>query len=321
MALVSIIIPTYNRADLIGITLDSILRQSYSNWECIIVDDGSVDYTAELLELYSLKDKRIKYHQRPLEMPKGANSCRNYGFTLSKGEFINWFDDDDIMLSGFLEIKINSILNHHNFLISSGHYFDDISKSRRLIKLKKTSNLYKDFILWNYQILTPSVIFRKDFLKNKFLFRTELSRGQEAEFFSRIFYKAQSCEYKVVDTPLFLYRQHSQSVSFLNHNYVEENKESEAFFYVENFKRSIRLNDEELINFTYQKLLKLFFLAINSKHIINANYILKNLAATLAKLDLLFSLEIFFLGKISLFLRKSSYKIEKRWRNFHLNFS
>ncbi|MCM2302197.1 MAG: glycosyltransferase, partial [Flavobacteriaceae bacterium] len=90
--LVSIIIPTFNRAHLIGETLDSILAQTYTNWECIVVDDGSSDNTHIVVGQYVAKDSRIKYVHRPEHMLKGPSSCRNYGFELSKGEYINWFD-------------------------------------------------------------------------------------------------------------------------------------------------------------------------------------------------------------------------------------
>lgn len=95
--LVSIIIPTFNRVDLIGDTLESVLSQTHFNWECIVVDDGSNDYTAELLEFYQERDERIKYYKRPQSRPKGANSCRNLGFELSKGEYIQWLDSDDLI--------------------------------------------------------------------------------------------------------------------------------------------------------------------------------------------------------------------------------
>ncbi|WP_372938266.1 glycosyltransferase family 2 protein, partial [Seonamhaeicola sp.] len=86
--LVSIIIPTYNRAHLIGETLDSVLAQTYTHWECIVVDDGSSDHTSQVVATYCKNDARFQYHQRPLDRPKGANACRNYGFELSKGEYI-----------------------------------------------------------------------------------------------------------------------------------------------------------------------------------------------------------------------------------------
>ena len=101
--LVSIIIPTYNRAHLIGETLDSILAQTYTNWECIIIDDGSSDDTLEVIDNYIKKDNRFQYYRRPVERSKGPNVCRNFGYELSKGEYINWFDSDDVMLPTFLE--------------------------------------------------------------------------------------------------------------------------------------------------------------------------------------------------------------------------
>ena len=94
---VSIIIPTFNRGCLLEETLQSILKQTYTKWECIIVDDGSTDNTEKIVEKYIKSDSRIQYYKRPETRKKGANSCRNYGFKLAKGEYINWFDSDDEM--------------------------------------------------------------------------------------------------------------------------------------------------------------------------------------------------------------------------------
>src|SRR5690606_6473581 len=106
---VSIIIPTYNRCSLLGRTLDSVMSQTFSSWECIVVDDGSTDYTSEIMHFYTTIDGRIKYLVRPNHLSKGANSCRNYGFKMSRGSLIQWFDSDDLMLPLFLEIKVKAI--------------------------------------------------------------------------------------------------------------------------------------------------------------------------------------------------------------------
>ena len=74
LSLISIIIPTYNRAHLISETLDSILAQTYLNWECIVVDDGSTDTTADVMREYIKKNSRFQYHQRPDNRKKGPNS-------------------------------------------------------------------------------------------------------------------------------------------------------------------------------------------------------------------------------------------------------
>ena len=107
--LVSIIIPTYNRAHLIGETLDSVLSQAYTNWECIVVDDGSSDDTNEIMKIYCESDVRFQYHKRPEDRPKGANASRNYGFELSKGSYINWFDSDDIMHPDKIKLQVDAL--------------------------------------------------------------------------------------------------------------------------------------------------------------------------------------------------------------------
>lgn len=96
--LVSIIIPVYNRSALIRETLDSIIAQTYKDWECIIVDDGSQDDSLAVVEQYVQKDARFRSYKRPTEKQKGANACRNFGFEQSKGAFVIWFDSDDLML-------------------------------------------------------------------------------------------------------------------------------------------------------------------------------------------------------------------------------
>lgn len=123
--LVSIIIPTFNRAHLIGETLDSIIAQTYENWECIIVDDGSSDNTDEVLAKYINKDERFHYYHRPKELLKGGNAARNYGFEVSGGDYIQWFDSDDLMHPNKIEIKIKKIFSENvDFVISKTQNFD-----------------------------------------------------------------------------------------------------------------------------------------------------------------------------------------------------
>src|SRR5690554_8063110 len=110
--LISIIIPTFNRAHLIGETLDSILAQTYQNWECVVVDDGSTDNTDEVMAAYMAKDARFQYHHRPPEKTKGANACRNAGLDLAAGEYIVFFDSDDLMTPDHLKVKISAIQAH-----------------------------------------------------------------------------------------------------------------------------------------------------------------------------------------------------------------
>lgn len=82
--MISIIIATYNRAAYIAETLISIQNQTFIDFECIIVDDGSTDNTDEIVYKFEEKDERFQYLKRPSHIIKGANHSRNYGYSLLK---------------------------------------------------------------------------------------------------------------------------------------------------------------------------------------------------------------------------------------------
>ena len=87
--LISVIIPCYNQAHFLDETLNSILTQSYDNWECIIINDGSLDATEKIGLDWSNKDSRFKYVKKE---NGGLSSARNKGLELAKGDFIQFLD-------------------------------------------------------------------------------------------------------------------------------------------------------------------------------------------------------------------------------------
>lgn len=313
-ALVSIIIPTFNRAHFIGETLDSIISQTYQNWECIVVDDGSSDYTIELLDFYCEKDTRIKFYHRPDSLPKGANDCRNFGFLKSRGEYINWFDSDDVMLESFIESKVNSFQSSVDFVICSGYYTNEKLEINSKMEMDLQCDLYKGLVMWNNHIITNSVLFRRSFLENKTLFLSKISRGQEAEFFSRLFFQIPQETFRIIIEPLFLYRHHEVATTYLNQFYIKKNKISESYIGIENLKRAVLLNDITLIDFLYKKLLVLFFLGVENAHFSNSWFILRNLIWHIWQIDKNLGLELMMLIFFPLIFKKRSYRIERKLR-------
>lgn len=101
---VSIIVPCYKQADYLSETLDSVLAQTYSNWECIIVNDGSPDNTEEIANHYLEKDNRFKY---VFQTNKGLASARNVGIENSVGEYILPLDSDDKIAPSYVEKAIH----------------------------------------------------------------------------------------------------------------------------------------------------------------------------------------------------------------------
>src|SRR5260221_876658 len=103
--LFSIVIPTYNRSQLIPLTLDSVLEQTFFDFEIIVVDDGSTDTTGNTIARY-LADSRIKYYKIG-NSERGA--ARNYGTTKSNGQYVTFLDSDDIFLPWHLKIAAEKI--------------------------------------------------------------------------------------------------------------------------------------------------------------------------------------------------------------------
>lgn len=110
---VSIITPSFNRADIIHETADSIFNQTYPHWEWVITDDGSTDNSWELQQQYAATDNRIKIFQRNRE-PKGACVCRNISVENSSGDYLLFLDTDDLLASFCLEQRVKAMQENHD---------------------------------------------------------------------------------------------------------------------------------------------------------------------------------------------------------------
>src|SRR5690606_32157274 len=137
-----------------------------------------------------------------------------------------------------------------------------------------------DYLFWDFQVITNSVLIRRDFLKDKTLFVEFLSRGQENEFFSRLFYKFEK-EYRIEKKPLFLYRQHEETKSNKHKLYVKAYKTSLIYTYSENLKRAIALKDSKLATFFYYALIRIYFDTFKYDDRKNKIKLTKNLAQML----------------------------------------
>ena len=267
-SLVSIIIPTYNRALLIGETLDSIIAQTYINWECIIVDDGSTDDTIDLVKKYCEKDTRIQYYHRPKNRIKGANACRNYGYELSKGDYIQWFDSDDLMHPRMLEIKARQLSGSNvDFVVCEGvEYKDEINNVIREWNEIFSENVFKDHIIGKVNFHTNGPMFKRAFLEDKKLFNEKLKRKQEWEFYSRLL--SYSVNYKPIFKKLYYFRSHANSINGFNSISTLESRVLSNRLVYEIVKKCFKGNELELLkkHFLY-KYIDLLKITIKSKKI------------------------------------------------------
>ena len=116
--LVSIIMPLYNGEKFIKITLESVLKQTYKNWELLITNDGSKDNSPKIAEKYAEKDERIKLFN---QINKGSAAARNNSLREAKGKYIVFLDSDDIWENNFLEEQIKFLKEKNASLVFSSY--------------------------------------------------------------------------------------------------------------------------------------------------------------------------------------------------------
>ena len=104
--LISIVLPIYNGEKYMKQSIDSVINQTYANWELLIVDDGSTDNTAAIAREYAEKDNRIKYYKNPqnMRLPKTLNR----GFSLATGDYLTWTSDDNYYYPTALEKNVHN---------------------------------------------------------------------------------------------------------------------------------------------------------------------------------------------------------------------
>ena len=232
----SIILPTYNRANLISKAIKSVVYQTYQNWELIVVDDGSTDKTKEVLGEFVKADSRIIYLY---QKNKERSAARNNGIQNANGEFICFLDSDDLYhkthLKEFKKLIIKS--KFQKGLYFSGLSYGKYCNEQEEYNLSYSNNI--EFVLIN-TIGTPRACISEEILKEN-LFNENIRISEDKELWVRI----------LKNNPLFYHRQ--KTFIEINHNERSVNLGSEF----ENLKtlRFIILNNKKLIRKKYKKLI------------------------------------------------------------------
>lgn len=162
---ISIVIPTYNAALTINDVLQSIMEQSFTNWECILVDDGSTDNTYEMIENFTKLDKRIRQCSRQTKI-KGANTCRNTGLRVANNNWVMFVDSDDLLLPYCLQQRIKDLDHNADMNIFNTAFVnsDNQIDGYFMVRNKQTEYLICDLIRHIIPWHTMSPLWKKDFL-------------------------------------------------------------------------------------------------------------------------------------------------------------
>ena len=208
--LVSIIVPVYNVEDYVAKCLESICRQSYDNIEIIVVNDGSLDGSAEICSRYASCDKRIRYFE---QKNYGVSSARNRGLELSTGSFIMFVDADDCLEPNTIEQCIEN-MDENDMLVFGYKRIDEDDLILSMSNEYNNSIIDHDTMMEYLFYLHPKFQYQ-GYLCNKF-YRAEIIKNHDIHFFKDIKYNEDRLfifEYlkfcnkvKLISTPLYLYR-------------------------------------------------------------------------------------------------------------------
>lgn len=187
----SIIIPVYNRSNLILETLDTVIRQTTTCFQCIIVDDHSTDQSYEMIREYIKNDKRFILTKRTSQL-KGAPICRNEGINLAIGRYIMFLDSDDLLDPICLEQRIGYIKQSPNknfYVFNVALYNPETFQANYLCGNLKVSNDLDGFINYTGGWNISSTVLKKSFLENNHYFDEEALSWQDVEFHIRAIIK------------------------------------------------------------------------------------------------------------------------------------
>lgn len=309
LPLVSIIIPTYNRAHIIGETLDSIIAQTYTNWECIVVDDGSTDDTDEVLKKYIQKDGRFRYLKRPENRKRGGNAARNYGFENSIGDYIQWFDSDDYMMVDKLESQINDLIqSSYKISICSGVRYYPSTKIEKKLRIDYKNDIFCQVASNSSEIMTPSLLInREEYIKTGVKFHEEMTRGQETYFLIELISNVDSNLIVQSDKRLFKYVIHDDSISKSDDKYNPSHVMSKAIAFSRIWYLNKNYNCQSVSNKMYKKCVRLLFSSLRNNEYKISKYILKKMKINLKPQNRILYYRIFLYYTIFRIFKKPQY--------------
>lgn len=183
--LVSVLIPTFNREKFIGEAIESVLEQTFQDFEIIVVDDGSTDRTAEVIKSFPA-DKLIYIHQPN----RGRSNARNHALSLAKGRYIAFLDSDDLYLPGKLELQVSYLEDHPEagMVYTSAYCVDEHGISMNHYYLANVSGwIYKQIAFYVPVTITlPTVMVRREVIDKVGVFDEKMERFEDTDIWRRI---------------------------------------------------------------------------------------------------------------------------------------
>lgn len=237
--LVSVVVPCYNQAQYLSEALASVLEQTYDEWECIIVNDGSPDNTETIAKDWCKKDNRFKYFYKE---NGGLSSARNYGINNSIGAYILTLDSDDKFEKTFLTKAVAILDSNENVGIVSCWGYRFVGNA--ILNLFKPKGKSLDDFLFNNAAIGNSLFRKKCWIEVGGFDETMKKGYEDWEFYIRV--SRNGWQTVIIEEPLFFYRQHKTSMRID----ALQNYDKEIRLYIfKKHKEVYQLNYEKMVAF------------------------------------------------------------------------
>lgn len=218
LPLISVIIPTYNRKELLERAVRSVLSQTYRNIELIVVDDASTDSTKEMIE--AIQDERVRYIRH--ESNLGAAAARNTGIRDAQGDYIAFQDSDDDWMPKKIEKQMGIFLDSspETGVVYCGFFRQRNGKKTRIPSKKitqKEGDIFQSLLLGYYLVGTPSVIIKKEVFERVGMFNEDYPALEEWDLWLRI---SQDYRFQFINEELLVSYQTPESLSVNRHLFL-----------------------------------------------------------------------------------------------------
>ena len=174
--MISVIIPLFNKEAYIAKTLESVLKQDHTDFEVIVIDDGSTDHSTDIVR--SIKDPRVILI---CQKNGGVSSARNHGIEEATGDYITFLDADDVWRPDFLR-KMDMLTKEY----PSFSFFCSAQVNRKIPSLPDGTTIINDHCLYDYIYSTGCILLQRDVFKKAGLFRKGISLGEDRDMWLRI---------------------------------------------------------------------------------------------------------------------------------------
>jgi glycosyltransferase involved in cell wall biosynthesis len=240
--------PAYNAEKYISEAIESVLNQTFTNWELIVVNDGSTDRTEEII--LSFDDERICYVKNETNLKLIATL--NKGINIASGKYVARMDADDICLPDRFKKQVAFLEKHSDYVLCGAwtHLIDENGKKTGRIKCIDSDNLLKINLFFTVPFIHPSVMVRTDILK-KYKYNKQALHVEDFDLWLRL----ANTGLKMANIPEYLlkYRWHDTNISVVNENYQTEKKISVLIPYIQDFiGRNCTEKELELHEFSFR---------------------------------------------------------------------